>query len=528
MKLTHFFLIYAVFSIAIFSCKSPEAALNQKPQYTLSITLNPTDAGSISPTSGTFQEGSVVSITVTPKMDFNFLNWTGSYTASENPLNLKMMRNETLVANFRAKQDSDGDGIPDDRDAEPKTRKGAPIDATGKMENPLFLDKNGVTIKAKDWSIGGDIGTINGIEYRVASDESFFGSWVQGSSPPLVCTSKLTRIYNVTGLINQLFANRSAFIESIKTWDVSNVVNFSSAFLIQLPSDNTYAQSINLSYWDVSKAENMGSMFFKSNFNGDISMWDVSNVKIMNGMFLGASSFNKDISKWNVSNVKNMGAMFYEASSFNQDISNWNVSNVTDMGSMFSDASSFNKDISKWNVSNVTNMMQIFFRAKLFNQDISKWNVSKVVNMQIMFNGATSFNQDISKWNVSNVNIMAGMFSEASSFNQDISNWKVSNVTDMSSMFSNASSFNKDISKWNVSNVKSMSGMFSGASSFNQDISGWNVGKVTRMVSMFARASFFNQNLSKWNTINVINCGNFSLSTPKWILSKPVFANCAP
>jgi surface protein len=47
-----------------------------------------------------------------------------------------------------------------------------------------------------------------------------------------------------------------------------------------------------------------------------------------------------------------MGSMFY-TSSFNQDISNWNVSNVTSMGGMFRSAIAFNQDLSGWCVTNI-------------------------------------------------------------------------------------------------------------------------------------------------------------------------------
>ena len=53
------------------------------------------------------------------------------------------------------------------------------------------------------------------------------------------------------------------------------------------------------------KITGMDSLFFRSQFNGDISNWDVSNVTNMSYMFYD-SQFNGDISKWNVSNVTNM------------------------------------------------------------------------------------------------------------------------------------------------------------------------------------------------------------------------------
>ena len=37
--------------------------------------------------------------------------------------------------------------------------------------NPLYLDTNGVTIKAKDWAVIGDQGTIDGINYTIVDKD---------------------------------------------------------------------------------------------------------------------------------------------------------------------------------------------------------------------------------------------------------------------------------------------------------------------------------------------------------------------
>ena len=225
---------------------------------------------------------------------------------------------------------------------------GNEVSFTTSIQKPIYLDANGITIKARSWAIIGDTASIGGILYTV-TDSSLL-------------KTKITNQEDITNLC------------------VSRITNMRELF------SNNYS------------------------FNQDISSWDVSNVTDMKKMFHQNRIFNQDIGSWNVSNVTDMSEMFEGNSAFNQNIGSWDISNVTDMRSMFSSASSFNQDISSWNVSNVTNMRYMFNQDSSFNQDLSSWNVSNVTVMVDMFRRAISFNQDISSWDVSNVTYMLGMF----------------------------------------------------------------------------------------------------------------------
>ena len=180
-------------------------------------------------------------------------------------------------------------------------------------DNPVYLDANGITIKAREWAEVGAMGEINGVTYTVVDYSTLLHMVENGDDVTKLATTKVTKM-------SFLFWGDS-FNQDIGNWDVSSVTD-------------------------------MRWMFSESSFNQDLSHWDVSNVNDMNGMFRINLNFNQDISNWDVSSVTDMRWMFSE-SSFNQDLSNWDVSNVTGMNGMFRINLNFNQDISKWDVSNV-------------------------------------------------------------------------------------------------------------------------------------------------------------------------------
>lgn len=222
------------------------------------------------------------------------------------------------------------------------------------LNNPVYLDSNEITIKAKEWSEVGDVGYINDVLYTVVDREMLAGMLQNGSDVTKIATTKITNMSN-------LFYNKTSFNQNIGNWDVSNVISMYAMFW------NAASFNQSLAHWDVSNVSDFINTFTRAtNFNQNIEDWNVSNGTTMRGMFSYASSFNQPIGNWNVSNVDNMNYVFYNAISFNQDISNWDVGFVEEMFSMFNNASSFNQDLSNWNVENV-------FLCENFDDNTPQW-----------------------------------------------------------------------------------------------------------------------------------------------------------
>ena len=226
------------------------------------------------------------------------------------------------------------------------------------IDNPVYIDTNGITIKAKEWAEVGATGEINDITYTVVDKPMLEELIENGDDLSKLATTKVTSMA-------LLFYGATNFNQVINNWDMSNVINTYAMFW------DAFEFNQDIGNWDMSNVLNMSNMFTNATaFNQSLKNWDVSNVDSMRGLFVNASNFNQDIGNWNVGNVTNMNWMFYEATSFNQALENWDVSFVDEMYGMFSDADSYNQNLSSWNVENVT-------LCGSFNANTTQWILPK-------------------------------------------------------------------------------------------------------------------------------------------------------
>jgi len=449
-----------------------------------------------------YNSGTVVELTATPKDGWEFKEWTGDLTGSDNPKEITIDKAKTVKAVFISNSGGGGGS------GEPFTTTWA-IE-TGDFKFPL-KDYADITI---DW---GDDSTSN-------HTDGVFPTHSYASSATFTIKVTVNDANKDIGKMWMVDNQGSAkLIRTVENWGEGKWSDF----------DYAYSGATNLTITandepDLSLTTDMDFAFrdCTSLVGTTLNDWDVSTITTMYATFFNAESFNADISAWNISKVTDMGQVFRQASAFNQDISSWDTSAVTSMKQMFYDATAFNGNISGWDTSKVVSMWFMFYKSA-FNQDISSWVTSAVTNMSFMFNSATAFNQDIGSWDTSKVVNMENMFYLAAAFNKDLNLWDTSKVTDMDMMFRQASAFNQDISSWDTSKVTSMSTMFGNAIAFNGNISSWDTAAVTDMQYMFYGATAFNQNLSGWCVTNISSePSNFSTSSALTGANKPIWGTC--
>ena len=339
------------FSMTMDADKSLTANFIKK-QYPLTITIQ--GEGTVSENvikagvATDYNSGSIIELTANPSYGWEFSEWKGDLTGTENPKQITIDKPKTVTAVFVRAQfkltiEIEGTGTvkyngnPTTTDLEifydsetivelsafgldgkfcsdnysssfekwsgdlnggsstgqitmDKDKKVKAIFDVQPLE-PICLDDNGITIKAREWAEVGETGSVNGEEYTVVDRATLLTMIANGD--------------DVTKAVTTLITNMEEIFKH------------------------------------------------KRNFNQPIGNWDVSNVISMRLMFRSAYDFNQPIGNWDVSAVEDMNYMFSSASSFNQPIGNWNVSNVRDMFAMFRYARNFDKDLSKWCVSNV-------------------------------------------------------------------------------------------------------------------------------------------------------------------------------
>jgi len=93
-------LIISLISAAMFlgACAAPVTT----PEYTLSVSVSPSGAGSVSPPGGKYESGLQVTLTATSTSGYTFDYWDGAASGSSHTVTITMDSNKSTTAHFKA------------------------------------------------------------------------------------------------------------------------------------------------------------------------------------------------------------------------------------------------------------------------------------------------------------------------------------------------------------------------------------------------------------------------------------------
>ncbi|MHA8067821.1 InlB B-repeat-containing protein [Aquirufa ecclesiirivi] len=81
-------------ALFLFSCSKETI------EHRLSVVAVPSAGGSVSPSTGSFEQGTIISLLANPAPEYLFKDWSGSISGTSNPYSLNMNADKNITANF--------------------------------------------------------------------------------------------------------------------------------------------------------------------------------------------------------------------------------------------------------------------------------------------------------------------------------------------------------------------------------------------------------------------------------------------
>ena len=140
MKLLRNITLIPLFLFFLISCEEEVLPVT----FTLTTQVTPAGSGTVSPPSGTFDDGASITISATPSANYVFKQWTGTGSGTANPLTFQIISNSNITAEFSL-IDADNDGVTDALDNCPDTPAGITVNSQGCATSQLDTDSDGIT-----------------------------------------------------------------------------------------------------------------------------------------------------------------------------------------------------------------------------------------------------------------------------------------------------------------------------------------------------------------------------------------------
>ena len=133
-------------TVTMVSNKTITATFTQN-QYTLSTSASPPGSGNVSPSGGTFDSGTVVTLTASAEPGYKFGNWSGTGNDTVNPTTVTMNSDKTVTAYFEVNN-------PPATPTNTKPADEAPdVSRTPVLNSSTFSDPDGDLHAASQWQV---------------------------------------------------------------------------------------------------------------------------------------------------------------------------------------------------------------------------------------------------------------------------------------------------------------------------------------------------------------------------------------
>ena len=91
-------------SFLLITC-SEEIEVEAEIRYNLEVLATPNGSGAVTPSAGTYSAESVIELTALPADGWEFVEWTGDYVGTDNPITVTFDDSKSITANFSLVQD---------------------------------------------------------------------------------------------------------------------------------------------------------------------------------------------------------------------------------------------------------------------------------------------------------------------------------------------------------------------------------------------------------------------------------------
>ena len=100
IKLSTLFVI-----LCLFATCSKEIEVESEISYNLEVLVNPNEGGTVTPSAGAYSPDSVIELNAVPADGWHFIEWTGDYVGTDNPITITFDDSKSITANFSMIQD---------------------------------------------------------------------------------------------------------------------------------------------------------------------------------------------------------------------------------------------------------------------------------------------------------------------------------------------------------------------------------------------------------------------------------------